>query len=267
MLPPDLPPIKNRPLYVHRVLMKWLSFFIFGLGTALQIVLFLPVIRLIFHPQDRFKKYARRWISASLRFFIKIMHFIGIVDLKTEDREKFRNFKSKIIIANHPSILDIVMMLSLIPNADCIVNSYLKHHIVMGVIRQLYIFNSLEFSDLVKACTESLKQGNCLIIFPEGTRTPRTGKVIVKKGAARIALASGCGIIPVHIGGTDKYGLGKKDPWTGVNPAKRYIYHLTMGQEINPENYRSYSPPAAVRALTRDMTAFMFPGKHSETEA
>jgi len=261
MRPADMPPIKNRPLYIYRVLGKWLSFFIFGLGTALQIILFLPIIRLFFHPRERFRKYGRRFISASLRLFVSIMHFIGVVNLETEDREKFQNQKSKIIVANHPSILDIVMLFSLVPNADCIVNSYLKHHIVMGVIRHLYILNSLGFTELIDACTESLKQGNCLIIFPEGTRTPRKGKVIVKKGAARIALASGCGVIPVHIGGTDKYGLGKRDPWTAFNPQERYIYKISMGEEINPENYKSFSPPAAARALNNDITARIFPKK------
>jgi 1-acyl-sn-glycerol-3-phosphate acyltransferase len=115
----------------------------------------------------------------------------------------------------------------------------------------------------MKACCESLEQGNCLIVFPEGTRTPRTGKTILKKGAARIALASGRGIVPVHIGGTDKFGLGKKDPWTGFNPVERYVYKISMKTEIHPEQYVSFSPSAAARLLTNDIAASIFPEAHT----
>jgi len=260
MFPPDLPRVSNRPLYVYRVLIKLLSFFVFGVGTLLLAIMIFPPMRLVLHPVERFKKYGRRFVSVTMKFFVSFMHFLGIVDVETCNREIYRHLSSKIIVANHPSLLDTVIFLSLIPNADCIVSASYKHNIIMGVVKQLYIINSLDFNDLLKACNDSLEHGNCLIIFPEGTRTPRTGKVIIKKGAARIALDSGCGIIPVHIGGTDKYGLGKKDPWTGFNPRERYVYRLTMGAEINPEKYRSFPTPGRrVRALTREIQEILFP--------
>ncbi|MDR2597580.1 MAG: 1-acyl-sn-glycerol-3-phosphate acyltransferase [Treponema sp.] len=191
------------------------------------------------------------------------MHFLKIVDLKAENIETYRQFSSKIIVANHPSILDVVMLFSLIPNADCIVASHLNHSIVKGIIRQLYILNSQDFDNILKACDESLKYGNCIVIFPEGTRTPRTGNPVVKKGAARIALSCGCGIIPLHIGGTDKYGLGKKDPWTAFNPRERYIYEIKMGTEILPEKYMSLPKPVAARELTKDISSSIFSAKNT----
>jgi 1-acyl-sn-glycerol-3-phosphate acyltransferase len=194
-----------------------------------------------------------------MRGYIHFMHLLKAVNLEVKDREAFRQLSSKIIVANHPSILDVVMLLSLIPNADCVVNAYLNFSILSGVIHQLYILSSLDYDNLMKACVESLERGNCLIIFPEGTRTPRIGKAVVKKGAARVALASGCDIVPVHIGGNDKYGLGKKDPWTGFNPRERYVYRISMENEIHIENYKTYSKPAAVRAITKDIEAALFP--------
>jgi hypothetical protein len=67
--------------------------------------------------------------------------------------------------------------------------------------------------------------------------------------------------VPVHIRGTDKYGLGKKDPWTAFNPRERYIYRISMGDEIRPEKYQHLSRPAAVRALTTEIFAALFPVK------
>jgi len=260
MFPPELPPVSNKPLYVYRVLVKWFSFFYFGVTTLFMGILILPVMRLVLHPKERFKKHGRRFVSSSMRGFVSLMRFLGIVELEVDDRENYRRLSSKIVVANHPSLLDIIMLFSLIPNADCIVNVYLNRNVIVKrVVRQIYILNSLDFDDLIQACNESLGEGNCLIIFPEGTRTPRSGKVIFRKGAARIALASGCTIVPVRIGGTDKYGLGKKDPWTGFNPRERYVYRLAMGAEINPEKYRSFSVPGGVRVLTREIQAALFP--------
>jgi 1-acyl-sn-glycerol-3-phosphate acyltransferase len=267
MFPVDMPPVLNWPLYIYRVLAKWFSFFFFGITTLILVIIVFPFMCLFLHPRERFKKYGRRFVSSSMRFFVSLMHFLGIVNLEADNRKNYRHLSSKILVANHPSLLDIVMLFSLIPNVDCIVNKYLDRNIIVtGVIRQLYILNSLDLENILQACVESLKQGNCLVIFPEGTRTPRSGKVILNKGAARVALYSGCNIIPVHIGGTDKYGLGKKDPWTGFNTRERYVYRISMGTEINPEKCRDLPAPRAVRALIREAAAFLFPSKDGGKE-
>ena len=254
----ELPSISNRPLYVYRVLGKWLSFFIFGLSSLILVSLIFPPMRLFIHPKDKFMRYSRRFVSFSLGGFVNFMHLIRIVDVEAENRESYRNLSSKIVAVNHPSLLDVIILFSLIPNADCIVNAYLNHSILRGVVRQLYILNSLNFEELSQACTNSLNQGNCLIIFPEGTRTPRSGQAKIKRGAAHISLVTGRNIIPVHIGGTDKYGLGKRDPWTGFNPRERYVYRIEMGDEIKPEKYRSLSSPLAARAMTREISGALF---------
>ena len=262
MLPPEMPPVLNKPLYAYRVLAKWISFFMFGLATLVLVIIVFPPMRLLLHPQERFKKYGRRFVSFSMKCFVSFMHLLRALDIEPDNRENYRHLSSRIVVANHPSLLDVIILLSLIPNADCIVNTRLNRNVIVkGVVRQIYILNSLGFDDLIQACNESLRQGNCLIIFPEGTRTPRSGKIILRRGAARIAMASGCNVVPVCIGGTDKYGLGKKDPWTGFNSRERYVYSISMRPEIDPEKYRNLPMPRAVRALTREMAAFLFPSK------
>jgi 1-acyl-sn-glycerol-3-phosphate acyltransferase len=258
MHPSDIPPIKNYPLHFWRVFAKWLSFFCFGVGTVFLVTAIFPVMRICLHPRKRFQKYARRFVSLTMRFFIGIMSFIGVVKMQVDNRKAYSQFSSKIIVANHPSLLDVVFLLSLIPNANCIVNGYLSRTLVRGVIRQLYIPNSLDFAEMSKACVDSLHNGDCIIIFPEGTRTRRTGEPVLKRGAARLALQSGCGIIPIHIGGNDKYGLGKHDSWGAYNHTERYLYKITMGTELFPKNYAASSMPISVRALTADIKLALF---------
>ena len=264
MLPPDLPPISNKALYAYRIFAKWLSFFSFGLGSVLIVLLVFPLMRLVIHPKARFQKYGKRFISYACRFFVFFMRCVGMADLEPGNREKYKCLSSKIVVANHPSLIDPLLLLSLMPNADTIVIPYRNHPILGGIIRQLYIQGSDELEDVMRSCIESLNQGNCLMIFPEGTRTRRSGNTILRKGAARLALASGCSIVPVHIGGTDKFGMGKKDPWASYNPRERYVYCLSMGMEINPEKYRQFPVPAAAKHITEEIASFLFPKKQIE---
>jgi len=245
----SLPPVSNRPLYVYRIVFKVISFIIFGLASLLLVFPIMPVFLLIFRPVENFRKTTRRFVSFFFRFFISFMTFTGVVELKTADRDFFKNLKSKIVVANHPSLLDVVMIISLIPNADVIVQGDYRNTVIGGVIRLLYILNTLNFEEMAAACKESLAKGNCLVIFPEGTRTRRDGEMRLKKGAARISLLTGTEIVAAHIGGTDKYGLGKKEPFLSFNHTDKYIYIITLQKIINPKEFEGLEMHRAVRRL------------------
>jgi 1-acyl-sn-glycerol-3-phosphate acyltransferase len=257
-----MPPIKNPVVYAWRVFGKWLSFFIFGAGSLILILGVFPAVRLFFRSPEEFKKHGHRAVSASFRFLIRVMAVLGIVKLETKDRNAFLNLSGKIVAANHPSLLDVVMLISLIPNADCIVNGYLLKHFLRPIVRQMYIPHSLDFDEMVSLCGGSLEQGNCLIIFPQGTRTPRSGPISVKKGAARISLLSGKEVVPVRIGGNDKWGLGKKDPWAAFNHTDLYRYDIEMLDGIKPEKYAGLPVSVAVKRMNEEIKDALFgPGE------
>jgi 1-acyl-sn-glycerol-3-phosphate acyltransferase len=253
-----IPPVRNYLLYGYRVLMKWICFFVFGLGTLVLVMFVMPVMLLFLRPRERFQKHARRLVSASFRGFILMMRLMGVVKLEAKDPAAFRNLVSKIVVANHPSLLDVVMLISLIPNADVIVRGNLVENIIIsGVVRRLYIPNSLDFNDIVRAAGESLRQGNCIVIFPEGTRTPRSGEMRLKKGAARLSLLLGAEIVTARIGGTDKYGLGKGDPFTAFNHTDIYRYTIGIRGRLSPEKYAGMETPRAVRRLNAEILALL----------
>lgn len=55
------------------------------------------------------------------------------------------------------------------------------------------------FSRVEKQGGELLKQGNWIIMFPEGTRTPRGRQGTYKTGGARLAIATGAWVVPVAV--------------------------------------------------------------------
>jgi 1-acyl-sn-glycerol-3-phosphate acyltransferase len=254
-----LPPIRNHFLYCWRVFGKWFTYFLIGLMSLLMGLIISPVLLLIFHPRERFLRYGRRFISISMHIVLSFLSSLNFIVLRPGDRQRYRELGGKILVANHPDILDIIILFSLIPNADCVVRGNLKHNPLGTVIRFFYILNSEDILDLERDCAASLAQGNCLIIFPEGHRTPRDRPPKLQRGAARISLLTGCPLVTLHIGGNLKYGLGKRDPWTAFHPTEPYIYDFSFGTELSPDNYRDMPEPIAARALTADIEKAIFP--------
>lgn len=249
----DLPKIKNIFLYGWACFCKILMFLLFGTGSVLLVCLVFPLMKLVFHPAQKFRKYARALVSATFRFFIGCMIVLGVMRMQVDDRKKYRQLHGKVVVANHPSLLDVVFLISLIPNADCIANAQLKKTILLGMIRQLYTVNDEGWEKLLIDCKRSLDEGNCMIIFPEGTRTPRHGTNPYKRGAARIAWETGAAVQPVYIGGNDKYGLGKHDAFFAYNRTERYLYDIHMLPQINIADFAELGPQHGSRAITKKM--------------
>ena len=251
----ELPKVKwyALPLYWYRCFAKLFCYLFFGTGSIVLALVVFPWIRVFVHPNEKFQIKAREFVSASFRMFTNVMRATGAISIKIDDPKKYRNIHGKIIIANHPSILDFVFIMSLVPNANCIVRGGLTKTVLAGVIKQCYIVNSLDFDQLCRLCKQTIDEGNNVIIFPEGTRTPRHGKNTYKKGAARIAWYSGCDVLPILVGGNDKYGLGKHDPMWSYNHTEKYKYVFTMLPEIKIAEYKELSETIAAKRLTDKM--------------
>jgi len=251
-----LPKIKNPFTYCFFSLQKIISIIFFAGGAVFLAIFVFPFIRLFSFKKD-FGVVARAYVSHTFRTFLGALQILGGSRLIVEDKKFFRNIHSKVIIANHPSLLDFVYIMSLVPNSTCIVRGGLIKTPLGGVIKQAYITNSTDFSELCKMCKEQIDKGNNVIIFPEGTRTPRHGKNNYKKGAARIAYYSNCNLLPLYIGGTDKYGLGKKDPLFSYNPVERYTYDIQVLPEIDINEFKDSPEPIAAKHLTEKMESII----------
>ena len=248
-----LPKIKNIFSYTYFCLLKNLGMVFFGIGAVILGLFVFPFIRLFTLHKKDFGIIARAYVSHTFRVFLGNLNFLKTSILKVEDRQAFRQIHSKIIVANHPSLLDFVYIMSLVPNSTCIVRGGLTHTPLRGVIKQAYITNTTEFDDILVECKKLTDKGCNVIIFPEGTRSPRIGRNNYKKGAARIALYCGCDVLPLFIGGSDKYGLGKGDPLWSYNHVEQYLYDIKMVPVIKLEQFKELSDTIAAKHLTEEM--------------
>ena len=246
----ELPKITNHFLHGYRCFAKLFCYAYFGVGSIILAVFVFPWLRIGVHSNEEFQVKARKFVSWTFRSFISMMEKIRVAKLIANDREKFNNLHGKILVANHPSMLDFVFIMALVPNANCIVRGGLTKTPLAGVIRQCYIVNTLDFDELCKLCKATIDKGNNVIIFPEGTRTPRHGKNPLKKGAARIAYYAKCDIQPILVGGNDKYGLGKHDPFWSYNHTEKFVYDFLMLEEIKIDDYSDMPEAIAAKRMT-----------------
>jgi 1-acyl-sn-glycerol-3-phosphate acyltransferase len=246
--------------YWWRLFAKTLSFTLFGLGALFLGLLVFPTIRLCVRARQPFRATLRKTVSGSFRLFVNIMIVLGLIRVRVKDPERLRNARGVIVVANHPSLIDVVILIAYLPQADCIIKSQLqKNPFMRGVVGGIYIPNSLCFEDTVNACADSLAEGNSLVIFPEGTRTGADALPSLKRGSARLALRVGCEILPVRIRASDPCGLRKGDPFFSLSRAGPILYDIEPQEQISPEPYRAQEPGKGARILTSEIQARIVP--------
>ncbi len=153
-----------------------------------------------------------RSIAASFRFFLTVARGTGVLDYRIHNLDALRGDRGCLVVANHPTLIDYVILASVMPETDCLVKSaLLRNPFVSGVIRAAdYLINS-EAEPLLAASQQRLAQGDTLLIFPEGTRTRPGEAIALQRGAANIAVRcrSDLRIVLIHC---SEHLLDKKKP-------------------------------------------------------
>ncbi|MDR2104886.1 MAG: 1-acyl-sn-glycerol-3-phosphate acyltransferase [Deferribacteraceae bacterium] len=209
-------------------------FFIFGAGALIIGVVILPLVFLSVRDRLRARAISIRVIKRSWHLFIFIMRFVGLIGVKVQSNISIplSDIKGCVIVSNHPSLIDIVILSTLFADPMCIVKGKLKENWFMKhIVRRIYITNDLAAENLLQDCREALKLGYNLVIFPEGTRSLPNKAPCCHRSPAHIAVAAHSSIIALNISLTDAV-LGKHQRFYEVSD-RRIIYTITV---------RSYFP-------------------------
>ncbi|MEO8062551.1 MAG: lysophospholipid acyltransferase family protein [Pseudomonadota bacterium] len=233
-----------------------LSFVFFGLGALLLGFTIWPLLRLFTLDRRRGIARVQRAVSVSMRLFLWFMETVGVVSTEVHGREKLRE-RGQFVIANHPTLIDVVILVGLMPEVDCIVKQALWHNVFLRwpVSWAGYISNATG-EGLIAACVAALRAGRSLMLFPEGTRTKPGAGLEFQRGAAQIALAAQVPLRPVTIT-CDPITLFKGNAWYRV-PARRAHFVITVGEPILVAEFlaKNEAPPLAARHLTKALTSW-----------
>jgi 1-acyl-sn-glycerol-3-phosphate acyltransferase len=172
----------------------------------------------------------RKVIARGFAAYLNLLRLLGLkIDCTALD--VLRDRGPFIIVANHPSLLDAVIILSRLPNACCVMKAALGNNLLFGPVARAsgYIRNN-DPMKLVKMAEEELASNHHLLIFPEGTRTVAQGVNVFGKTAALIAARSGMPVQTVFIQMNSLY-LGKRWPLF-KRPNFPLTIQVTLGEQF-----------------------------------
>ena len=239
--------------YIWRLFATTLGYVVFGLGGIIATLLCMLCCLLIWNTEYR-QRVLKRLIHHCFRLFVNFMQFLGVLSWSIT-REAILKQPGRIILANHPCLLDVVFLISCVPQADCVVKSRLLHNPFMGWVMKGagYIANDNP-SVVIEKAAASLNRGNSLIVFPEGTRTTPGEDFAMRRGAANIAIRVGKNITPVVITCVPPT-LTKENKWYSI-PDKRFHIALSVKTEIDISHFALSPPSVGARDLTQFLLTF-----------
>ena len=225
-------------------------FCIFGLGGILVGSAVFPIILLVYKSEKQRKIFVNT-IHITWRAFVWLMCSLRLIKINCSACKQLKSLRGTIVIANHPSLIDVVILVSIIPNSVCVVKeSLFKNFFIRRVIRKTYLSNTMNPDEFLSRGTDILSKGYNIVIFPEGTRTIPNKTVRLHRGFAYLQMATCANILPIKITNTPAI-LGKMQKWWNIG-------NKTSVYDISVKPYIKYNVPKNKdrRQIALDITAY-----------
>ncbi|GGD61494.1 lysophospholipid acyltransferase family protein [Caballeronia grimmiae] len=198
----------------------------------------------------------QRIIAAIIHAFFRalVAVLIGVrvmkLDVRGADALNRKAQRAAIVVANHPTWLDVMVLLSLTPRACCVVKSaHWSNPFFWGVMRAADYVSNADPVELVEAGARQLARGYTMIIFPEGTRSPARNRLhAFSRGFAHMALQSGAPILPVLMD-CDPPAFTKNMRWHDV-PERPFHMRVNVLDAVGADALANRDEPPALAART-----------------
>ncbi len=236
-----------------RLIATAISFVLFGV-VALALSAWLIILSLAPIKQSLKRHCSRYSIMLVSRFYVYCYRVLGVLKVKFENLHLL-NQPGALVIANHPTLLDAILLLSVMPRTNLIIKAAVANNPFLSIVVSMagYIPNNELGIALVKKSAAALKRGETLMIFPEGTRTDLNHGLNFKRSAANIALQANCTILPVLIS-CEPITLRKHEPWYSI-PKTVPLFHLRALRPLQISECIDTTHPRGMQA--RELNQFL----------
>lgn len=229
-----------------------MCFIAFGIGGTILSALLFPLLMIVPGHRRQRQARARAVVGFCFRLLVLVLEKSGCMVLKTSGIEKLQTTRGALVLANHPSYIDVVVLLSLLPQASCVVKAaHWRNPFYWSIVRSAGYINNTSPEAILLSCAETLASGQSLVVFPEGTRTVPGEPPRFLRGAAHIALKAETTLLPVLIS-CNPPTLTKGEPWWRA-PERPFTFLVTVQNPVSvdffvpdPEN-----SPIGARRFTR----------------
>lgn len=203
--------------------------YLIALPIFAAITLFTAIVTMIFmHWRNA------EWLHRIQQFWSRSFFWLLFMDVKVDGIENIDLHTSYVFVCNHQSMADVFAVYGWLPVVfKWIMKKELRKIPFVGsacaAAGHIYIDRSHKKSafNTMKDAEKVLHDGVCVVIFPEGTRTPDGTVQRFKRGAFAIAKDLNLPIVPISLTGC--YELMPK----GVFYAKRQKVYMHIGKPFD----------------------------------
>jgi 1-acyl-sn-glycerol-3-phosphate acyltransferase len=192
-----------------RMLFTGLSFLFFNVGSAVVSWWMIPRARrrIAKLPAEQHRAEWGQFFVGTNRVMVGFMRRLGLLTYTPTpvpaDLPRDQGF---VIISNHPSLIDILIIKATIPGVTCLVKaSYFDKPHLKNLLHYSNDFpgpgenSAIGETAVLDTFVDRIKQGFPVIVFPEGTRSPRYGLRRFRRGGVEAAIRAGVPIVPLFI--------------------------------------------------------------------
>lgn len=195
----------------------------------------------------------------------RILHFYSCVWAQTyllnplwrlsfEGREHVPSRSAAVLVANHVSILDILVLYRLfrpfkwVAKASLLRVPFIGWNMVLNRHVAVRRGDPRSIGKMMEACERWLDRGVPVMLFPEGTRSRNGSLLPFKDGAFRLATKKGVPVIPIVVAGTEAIL-----PKNGLRVALKASCHVKILPPVAPQAFGG--DVAALRDHVHDLIA------------
>ena len=218
---------------VSLLLRAWLLVMLAWLGVISLVWNAIAYVQKFFLRGARGRRVGRAGIAYGYRLYWACARASGLMRMEAKSLDVLRDLPGGLLIAaNHPSVLDALMIVARLPRSACIMKGSLMRNPFLGAGAGFagYVVND-SIRTMVRSSIESLHEGCQLVVFPEGTRSPGRGQIHpFSRSIALIALKAQVPIQTVVIE-TDSPYLGKGWPLWKLPPIP-IVFRARLGERF-----------------------------------
>ncbi|HWA08916.1 MAG TPA: lysophospholipid acyltransferase family protein [Opitutaceae bacterium] len=121
---------------------------------------------------DKRERFFQRRVHAQFALFVRWLQLVRVVPVRYVGFERANFSGGRLVVCNHPSLIDVGWLLARIPEAVCIYKPDVAHNPLFGATaRRAGYLASNRGHHLLRLAASKLAAGHTLLVFPEGTRT------------------------------------------------------------------------------------------------
>ncbi len=231
----------------------------FFIVSLIPVFIIYSLVWLLTSPFDRIRRISHYFTCLWATLYFKICPGWR---LNIEGSENYTKDRKYVIISNHESLLDIILLMQLFVHFRWITKIEMVSVPILGWLIRMNKYITVRRGDqeskaaMLNKCSESLNENVPVFFFPEGTRSFDGTLNPFKDGAFICAVENNVPVLPMLIDGPYKV-LPKK----GFLIESRQLFRIKILKEISPGDLKGKTPAEAAEYARNIMMIDMAPFK------